>query len=460
MPVPDEVRLPLRDIQGHVVRGYHMPFATHVFLHFDGKGPAKRWADAVRSVVTDASPWPSDGTVPQSAINVAFTWQGLSVLGVDDITLACLPEEFRAGMAGRAAELGDVGENAPATWEIGNPNAPHAVHALASVHAMTEQALNEGVKRVGAASFVGVRELYVQPTAALPGQTEHFGYRDGLSQPSVAGAGVDLYPGQGTPLPDGTWRAIRAGEFILGHEDEAGHGDMGSTPELLRNGSFLVLRKIRQHVARFREFLRETARRNFGSSDAAHVELLAAKFVGRWRSGSPLVLSHAGPEPALAADFEKNNDFRYAGDRIGLRAPLGSHIRRVNPRDALDGQDVVVSRHRLLRRGLPYGPWLAEGAQDDGTDRGIVFMALNASLSRQFEFVQRHWVNSGGFAGLGPNDRDPIAESSPSGAGSFLIPSEKTPLFLFDLPNFVTLRGGGYFFVPGLEALRRLAEEG
>src|SRR5262249_38164367 len=148
---------------------------------------------------------------------------------------------------------------------------------------------------------------------------------------------------------------------------------------------------------------------------------------------------------ALEDDWDHNNDFRYRHDPVGATCPRGAHIRRVNPRDALDGQDVVVGRHRMLRRGMPYGVWLPDGAADEEPGRGLIFIALQADIHRQFEFVQTTWINHGDFAGLGSNDRDPVVGPNDlPGSGSFLIPGAAPP-FVFHLPRFVTTRGGGYF---------------
>jgi Dyp-type peroxidase family len=221
-----------------------------------------------------------------------------------------------------------------------------------------------------------------------------------------------------------------------------------------------VYRKLRQDVAAFRAFLREQSTRLWGpDAGVLGIERLASKLVGRWRSGCPVMLAPLVDNPAIAADWSRNNDFRYAADPRGEVCPLGSHIRRMNPRDGLTAHgDTLVRTHRIVRRGLPYGPWLDEQATgDDGQERGVAFMAINASIKYQFEFLQSQWLHNGEFAGLARGDVDPLA-GEPRAESRFRIPSANAaPKNVFDLPRFITLRGGGYFFIPSVTALRYIA---
>ena len=180
--------------------------------------------------------------------------------------------------------------------------------------------------------------------------------------------------------------------------------------------------------------------------------------MGRWRSGCPIDLSPDKDDPAIAADPNRRNDFTYEGDDQGLRCPLGSHLRRSNPRATPLKRATAVRRHRLIRRGVEYGPHLEEGVlEDDGVDRGLVNLFIQADIERQFEFVQNEWMKGGEFIGLDPNEQDPI--NGDGGEGSQLsVPGAKRP-FLFDLPTFVKVKGGEYLFVPGLKALEGLIEQ-
>jgi Dyp-type peroxidase family len=270
---------------------------------------------------------------------------------------------------------------------------------------------------------------------------DHFGYRDRLSQPVIAGSGEEATPGSGQPL--------RAGEFVLGYPDEDGVVAHAPTPEILaRNGSYMAYRRLRQHVGAFRAFLRDNADTPQGQ------ELLAAKLMGRWRSGAPLVLSPDRDDPELGADPRRNNDFNYAVmDPHGYAAPVGSHARRMNPRDTVAN----MNRRRMIRRGATYGPGLPDGAPDDGRDRGIAAFIICASLVRQFEFAQNVWANDENFKDLG-NEHDPIIGTQ-DGTLDFKIPKRPIRKVIRGLPAFTTVVGGAYFFLPGLRALRFLASD-
>ncbi len=287
-----------------------------------------------------------------------------------------------------------------------------------------------------------MRVVWRQDCYALPTEREAFGFRDGISHPAVEGSGIPGSNPHEAPL--------RAGEFLLGHVDET--GDVAPVPQpdaLGRNGTYIVFRKLHQNVAAFRRYLRDHA----ASPDEQ--ELLAAKFVGRWRSGAPLVLAPEHDDPELGADPARNNAFQYrADDEAGLRCPIGSHIRRVNPRDAIVTGEVRL--HRMIRRGTSYGPVLPDGVlEDDGADRGLCFVFVGAHLDRQFEFVQSLWCNEG-RAFSAPAEKDPLVGPN-DGGGAFTIPRRPIRRRLTDLPRFVVNRGGEYCFAPSLTGLRWLA---
>jgi Dyp-type peroxidase family len=219
---------------------------------------------------------------------------------------------------------------------------------------------------------------------------------------------------------------------------------------LRRNGTFVAFRKFHIRVAAFRKYLREQ------TSSPEEEELIAAKLVGRWRSGAPLVLTPEHDDPALGTDPNRNNDFSYSDDMEGLKCPFGAHIRRVNPRDALKNDLVAVNLHHFLRRGTNYGPSLPEGVlEDDGAQRGGVFLLIGAHIKRQFEFVQSQWITDGDFIRQG-TEQDPILGNS-QGDGIFTIPKRPVRRRLHGLPQFIAVRGGEYCFMPGLRALKWLA---
>jgi deferrochelatase/peroxidase EfeB len=205
-----------------------------------------------------------------------------------------------------------------------------------------------------------------------------------------------------------------------------------------------------QRVAAFRQYLKANA------TSAEDEEFLAAKMMGRWRSGASLASCPVHDDPALGADPAKNNAFLFReDDPLGYKTPLGSHIRRVNPRDAAVAG--VTRIHRMIRRGTAYGPALPHGVlEDDGVDRGLMFAFVGANLGRQFEFVQSEWMNDSAFFG-GKEEQDPIAGAA-DGDGIFPIPRRPIRKVLKALPRFVVTRGGEYCFLPSLRALRWLGD--
>ena len=288
--------------------------------------------------------------------------------------------------------------------------------------------------------------VYRMQFGELPEGRNPFGFKDGLHNPHVEGSG---------PAPHAAAEpSIKAGEFILGYPDES--GDLAQVPiplELRHNGTFVAFRKFHMDVAAFRRYLRAQA------SSPEEEELLAAKMVGRWRSGAPLVLAPDRDNPELGSDRNSNNAFSYADDMKGLKCPFSAHIRRVNPRDALKDEVVAVNLHHFLRRGTNYGPPLPEGVlEDDGAERGGVFLLIGTHLRRQFEFIQSQWATDGNFISHG-TEQDPLIGNN-DGDGDFTIPQRPARRRLHGLPRFVTVRGGEYCFIPGLRALRWLAALG
>jgi Dyp-type peroxidase family len=441
--------LDLDRIQGFVVRGYRLPLARFLFVRVDDAARAALWiADATPQVLT-AAPWSSK---PAAGLNLAFTYAGLTALSLPTATLASFPEEFRDGMAARASLLGDEDDSAPALWE--RPLGRSEVHMLVMISAADRAALDAHDARLRASMSEagGLSVLGDQLGSALPHNAEHFGFADGFAQPEIEGAGGPSRPGGGAPLGEGKWRPIRAGEFILGYLDEEGVEPRAPTPDALAaNGSFLAYRKLRQDVSTFRAQLARAAALYPGGE-----ELLAAKLVGRWRDGTPISLSPDRPDPDIVADGRRNNAFTYAGDGTGLRCPIGSHVRRANPRDSLPFEGKLVNRHRLVRRSIPYGEPLPAGSPDDGQDRGVLFMCLQASIARQFEFVQSQWLNGGNAFALGA-DQDVITGPQDGAEPNKMTIPGHPPFFLGPLQRVVTVRGGEYFFVPGVNGLEFLA---
>ncbi|WP_212822934.1 Dyp-type peroxidase [Catellatospora sp. TT07R-123] len=428
----------LHDIQRGVLSPRPSPYAaTYILFRIDdpahGRELMRRCADVVTSAADPAGP------LGETWVSVALTCQGLRALGVAQQALDSMAWEFRQGMAARATALGDIGPSAPEHWE--QPLGSADVHVVLVALAPDQPRLDAAIDRARPAyeQLTGITAIWRQDCYAPPTETEHFGYRDGISHPAVAGSGI--------PGSNELERPLAAGEFVLGYPDELG-GTQTTQPEVLgRNGSYVVFRKLHQDVAAFRRFLAGSA------ADAADQELLAAKMMGRWRSGAPLALAPERDDPALGADRLRNNTFGYADDAGGFTTPGGCHARRANPRDGAVAGEVRL--HRMIRRGTAYGPPLAEGAvEDDGVDRGLMFAFVGAHPGRQFEFAQTQWLNDGVFFGSA-SARDPIAATG-DGPDEYVIPRRPVRRKLVDLPRFVTTRGGEYAFLPGISALRWL----
>lgn len=438
------VVLELDDIQGTLLRNRPMPYhGAYLVFRIDEAAAARTLIRRLIPHVTSAADW--EHPAENAWINIVFTHEGLRRLGVDESILAGFPVEFRQGMAARKQFLGDVGDSDPARWDL--PHAGTDFHVGLLIMAGSVEARDAKVK-IGLETINGLHGVTLisqLDVGVPPTMREHFGYVDGISRPFIEGQGGTPLPGQGDP--------VKAGEFVLGYENELGEMASGPGPEALwRNGTYIAIRKLKQRVAAFRRFLRESAQTHDGQ------ELVAAKMMGRWRSGCPLALSPDVDQPEIVSDPQRNNDFAYLqDDPNGRKTPVGSHIRRVNPRDALQASIVDARLHRLLRRGSAYGTVLPEDAvEDDGAERGIVLVLINANPGRQFEFVQSQWVNDGDFVSEGSRS-DPIVGRRDL-ADDYVYPARPVRRRLTGLPDFTSTRGGEHVFLPGLGGLRWLAE--
>src|SRR5215467_9784209 len=443
---PSESRssLEFEDIQHFLMSRPPARAARYEFLTFRSAAGGRAWlagliekvgtAKAVGSNVADAR-W----------VTVGFTGNGLRALGLSEESLATFPEEFQQGMASRADILGLTGANHPEHWvgELASPNLHAILILFARDVAERERCRQEHQKYLRECEGVELLStLDLEGTPPFDYAHEHFGYRDRLSQPVIEGTGDQPTPGSGPP--------IKAGEFFLGYPDE--EGALGGLPQpeiLSRNGSYVAYLRMEEHVGAFRDFLQQHGK------TPEEQELVAAKLMGRWRSGAPLVLARDKDDPELGADLQRNNNFNYKNeDPQGYAVPLGSHMRRMNPRDTAAN----MNRHRMIRRGATYGTYLPEGTPDDGKERGLAAFVICASLVRQFEFAQNVWVNDRNFHEL-ENERDPFGGTH-DGTLEFKIPKRPIRKKITGLPAFTTLRGGAYFFLPGLKALRWLAALG
>jgi Dyp-type peroxidase family len=434
--------LELDDIQSGVLRPRPTPYvATYVLFRIDKREAGRELMHRLSGAVSSAAHPESAGR--DTWVSVALTYQGLKTLGVPQASLDSFSPQFKEGMAARAKMLGDTGESSPENWE--KPLGSSDVHVVITALSPDSQHLESAMQRARKSyhELPGITAIWRQDCHVRPGEREAFGFRDGIGHPAIEGSGI--------PSTNPNERPFKAGEFVLGYPDEIGETSSIPHPEILgRNGSYVAFRKLHQRVAAFRRYLTEN------STSAEEQELLAAKMMGRWRSGAPLALCPMHDDPRLGADPRRNNDFLFKGDDpIGYKTPCGSHIRRTNPRDA----DIagVARIHRMIRRGTSYGPELPDGVlEDDGLERGLMFAFVGAHLGRQFEFVQAEWMNDSAFFG-GTNGSDPVAGAH-DGESTFDIPKRPLRKRLQGLPQFVVTRGGEYCFLPGLRALRWLAE--
>jgi Dyp-type peroxidase family len=441
------------DLQGNLLRGYTHPVGAYVFVRVGDAARGRAWLRAVVDDVTTGEPWGAEA--PEQTLNLAFTHGGLAALGVWPSLLATFPEDFRQGMAARADLLGDRGDSAPRHWEPGLGSGD--AHVLVTLYGLDAAALERSRERLQEtleAAGDAVAVVHEQRSEVLPEGHDHFGFKDGIAQPAIEGSGAEPRPGDGLPNVGGGWRSLAAGEFVLGCRDQDGGFPIAPAPPFDRHSTFVVYRKMQMHPERLRAYLREIAGTRYDPGT------LAAKMVGRWQDGTPLIGSPDGPDPAIAGDPGRVNDFRYSDDPHGTACPVGAHIRRANPRDHegfFDGK--LSDRHRIIRRGRAYGPPLPSGVtEDDGADRGLVFKCYQADIERQFEVIQARWIDDGDPFGVG-NDRDPIIGYHQNGGGRMVIQARPPhpPVVLGRLPNFVTVRGGEYLVRPGLRALRWLA---
>lgn len=464
-------RLELSDIQGFVLRRNLMPVQRNLLLKVTSPAAARSVlgrmvsGNQTNALQITTAIEPAFGA--EYYLQVGITWPGLIALEVKDrvpnLSFKSFPA-FLEGAAKRADTLGEVGPSAPENWISGFRD--EDAHVLLTLYARDPQLLESCSTRLSAlcATDRAFQELWHGDGAALiekvngqpmPVPKVHFGYVDGMADPTIKGGPEGNMPDHQQPCEPSL--------FVL--LDEAENYYVPDPPELGRNGSFGVFMVMKQDVVGFENFLHS-------HKEQIDPELLAAKICGRWRNGVPIELSPETDSPPGGMTLDQMNDFDYvnkdgSGDPHGVRCPVGAHIRRVNPRgEPIKGQGVPGgsnTSHRLIRRGMPYGPAYVPGTPDDGVERGLLGYIINASIENQFEFVMREWINGYDFVGasrLDPRSKDIMASRSSDPSESvFQIPQGNggPPLMITGFSSFVTTRASAYCFLPSITALKFIA---
>jgi Dyp-type peroxidase family len=516
----------LCQIQGNIIGGFNKDYQTFLFLKFNDPAKGRNWVGQMIPEISTSEEVLAfnalfkavrkrsgrEGIVKATWTNIAFTHSGLKVLGIPNTDLNCFPDDFKSGLAARAIDkVGDLGSNAPENWvgSLGSKDI-HAILIVASDSLTDLNNLIDGY--INNQTFsAAVTIIFRQEGRAREGNergNEHFGFKDGVSQPGIRGITPPLDPNDEEKKNKGPGGEdlLYPGEFVLGYPKQRpkpeadginpnrNPGDIATSgPEWTKNGSYLVFRRLSQDVQGFRNQINELAK-----TTGLDPAVLGAKFVGRYKSGAPLEQTDEQREaipfidPTLGDPSiddlsllgnDKINHFEYGDDLDGHFVPRAAHIRKAYPRDQEGGAgsatESETQTHRLLRRGIQFGNSL--GAPEHGGadeefpyDRGLLFLAYQRSIEDQFEFVQSAWVNDPNFpCNSATNNKEsniacPANESdgqdpiiAQSTQGSFRLPLGKEgsgcPVHNLDVKHFVTTTGGEYFFQPSIDAIYKIA---
>jgi deferrochelatase/peroxidase EfeB len=481
--------LDLSDIQGFILRGYRMPMVRHFLLTVCAPAEARRLLGRLVSgdesdapQITTAEDWhvalapgPADKLddaprhKPDYCLNVGITWPGMIALEIKDRVPTLAFKSFGAftdGAAERAKLVGDTGPSASQNWvsEFGKGSD----HVLVTLHAISPETMTSYSDRLSALVAEGgaFREIWrtdgaawteIKDGKASPCSKVPFGYTDGISMTTIRG-GPERYTSD-HQQPCEPWL------FVL--RDDAENYFVPEPRELGLNSSFAVFKMIKTDVVGFENFLQS-------NKDKIDPELLAAKICGRWRNGVPLALSPDTDNPPGGIAPEQMNDYEYvnadgSGDLKGLRCPVGAHMRRINPRgQPVTGQNAPGgsnNTHRIIRRGMPYGPIYDPTKPYDGIERGLLGYFINSSIENQYEFVLGHWVNDSEFAGavrLNPKSKDPMIGTQDPAESIFVIPQANgaPPIKVTGFSTFVTTKAAAYCFLPSITAIKFIAQLG
>jgi Dyp-type peroxidase family len=500
-----EPQLELNDIQGDILVGLQKDFEWFLFFSVADVAAFKKVLGQVllpristaakvlerEDAVRDHKARGHKDKLELIGINVAFSMDGLTKLKAPDLD-KITDTAFKEGIAARSRGLNDPkqGVGSAATWKVGGSST--AADGVILITGPTAASVDAIQKELLAAAGKCLTVVFQERgmTRELDRGHEHFGFLDGVSQPSVRGQIDRVFPhkkflqesqnphdpGQGLPGSDLLW----PGEFVFGYaaQDPSDPGKPGAPvsggPEWMKNGSFMVFRRLNQLVPEFNEFLDSTA-----TKLGMDAELLGARAVGRWKSGAPLITTPLQDDPILGGQKLLNNDFDFDVDAQGRRCPFASHIRKAYPRNDItpaagpgseheqrDRSEANTESHRIMRRGIPFGESVTDDELNKGTtsiERGLMFVCYQTSIEDQFEFIIRNWVNNPEFAPLGGNPGfDPLLGQDAAHAPrtvqglevSYPTGQRGKPVTIPS--DFIVPTGGGYFLVPSISAIQKL----
>ena len=495
-----EPNLPAADIQGDILSGLPKRHEHLIFFQIASVPSFKKFLASLaltslqecldKRAAIDANKAEGDETlIPAPGLNLAFTFGGMEKLGVQGLPKTGAMQQFHDGMAASQAVLADPPTS---SWKAAlKPSADlHGVFILTG--ASHAEVVDTIMLRLAPETGNGWKRLHEEVGEVRPDPVkghEHFGFADGVSQPGIRGTvnGAALTPqtgtkeDQGAPGQDLLW----PGEFVFGYPGQDGQADsftvkgpVAQPPiPLMKDGAFLVFRRLAQLVPEFNASVKHAAAGIAGPSDKASPELLGAQLVGRWKSGAPLILAPTADDPTLADGKKRVNDFEFGDDREGLKCPWAAHVRKAYPRDdvpdnltpdkkATGKAEACTQSHRMLRRGIAFGPEVTEHEATTLTSaggsntRGLLFKCYVTSIHDQFEFVQQRWSNTAGFSqpnsGIDPIIGQTAAAMRPFlGAAPFSLQAVNKPQL--SLKGFVVMEGGAYFFAPSIPAIRQMA---
>jgi len=492
--MPEQTQIAWSSVQSLLHDGYrNLAYTQYLFVGFsENKESASSWLKEMLSLIKFADKAALEEPVEpeNSMVNIAFTQNGLSSLGVIQSDIDTFSYEFQKGInSDRASNvLSDIEKNHPKNWSWGGDSCTDSrskFDAVVIVYASDPEKLKQLTSDISD-KISNARHSLVHVINASWQESEPFGYRDGLSNPVMRGSLKQHSPSSIDP-----GGLVNAGEFIFGHINERGHFPL--SPSVARseaakqflppsntfsgysgqarfdigsNGTYMVIRQLNQDVTAFESFIDQLAPLlNEDQTEDTPAELLRefakAKLMGRWPDGTSLIDAPTPKKKQLHVR-RNTNDFRYSRfDKNGYACPLGSHVRRVLPRDSLgnlteDKSLKICNRHRILRRGRMFTESRTyKGEEIHNT--GVMFVCMNTQISQQFEFIQQRWINNKNFIGA-QDEIDPIAGMAEHSTGeNYSIPKLPLRQSVPGLTRFVTVAGGAYLFLPGKEALNYLA---